>query len=82
MTTALDLDLKKLRARAFDKAEWAEGVLRRYLRVSGRRRMTTCWENAQMIMNAPRQRATFSDLDRINISANELVRRRAERFSA
>ena len=30
MTTALDLDLKKLRARAFDRAEWAEGVLQRY----------------------------------------------------
>ena len=30
MTTALDLDLKKLKARAFDRAEWAEGVLRRY----------------------------------------------------
>ena len=30
MTTALDLDLKKLRARAFDRAEWAEQVLRRY----------------------------------------------------
>ncbi|MGA3182768.1 MAG: hypothetical protein ABSF38_20790 [Verrucomicrobiota bacterium] len=30
MTKALDLDLKKLRARAFDRAEWAEDVLRRY----------------------------------------------------
>ena len=30
MTTALDLDLKKLKARAFDRAEWAEEVLRRY----------------------------------------------------
>ncbi len=30
MTKALDLDLKKLKARAFDQAEWAEGVLRRY----------------------------------------------------
>ena len=30
MTTALDLDLQKLKARAFDRAEWAEGVLRRY----------------------------------------------------
>lgn len=30
MTKALDLDLKKLQARAFDRAEWAEGVLRRY----------------------------------------------------
>jgi hypothetical protein len=30
MTNALDLDLKKLKARAFDRAEWAEGVLRRY----------------------------------------------------
>src|ERR1017187_240428 len=28
--TALDLDLEKLRARAFDRADWAEGVLRRY----------------------------------------------------
>jgi hypothetical protein len=30
MTNALDLDLKKLKARAFDRAEWAEGVVRRY----------------------------------------------------
>jgi hypothetical protein len=30
MTKALDLDLQKLKARAFDRAEWAEGVLRRY----------------------------------------------------
>ena len=30
MTTALDLDLKKLKARAFDRAEWAEGVFRNY----------------------------------------------------
>ena len=30
MKKALDLDLEKLRARAFDRAEWAEGVLRRY----------------------------------------------------
>ncbi len=30
MTTTLDLDLKQLRARAFDRAEWAEQVLRRY----------------------------------------------------
>jgi hypothetical protein len=30
MTTALDLDLQKLKARAFDRAEWAEEVLRRY----------------------------------------------------
>ena len=30
MTKALDLDLKKLQARAFDRAEWADGVLRRY----------------------------------------------------
>jgi len=30
MTKALDLDLKRLNARAFDRAEWAEGVLRRY----------------------------------------------------
>ena len=29
MTTALDLDLNRLKARAFDRAEWAEGVLRR-----------------------------------------------------
>jgi hypothetical protein len=30
MTKALDLDLKRLNARAFDRAEWAEGVLRGY----------------------------------------------------
>ena len=30
MTKALDLDLKKLKARAFYRAEWAEAVLRRY----------------------------------------------------
>ena len=30
MTKALALDLKKLNARAFYRAEWAEGVLRRY----------------------------------------------------
>jgi hypothetical protein len=30
MTKALDLDLEKLKARAFDRAEWAEEVLRRY----------------------------------------------------
>ena len=30
MTIALDLDLKRLKARAFDRAEWAEEVLRRY----------------------------------------------------
>lgn len=30
MTKALDLDLKRLKARAFDRAEWAEGALRRY----------------------------------------------------
>jgi hypothetical protein len=30
MTKALDLDLKKLKARAFDRAEWAEEVLRHY----------------------------------------------------
>jgi hypothetical protein len=30
MTTALDLDLEKLKARAFERAEWAEEVLRRY----------------------------------------------------
>jgi len=30
MTKALDLDLKRLNARAFDRAEWGEGVLRRY----------------------------------------------------
>jgi hypothetical protein len=30
MTKALDLDLKKLKARAYDRAEWAEEVLRRY----------------------------------------------------
>ena len=30
MMTALDRDLKKLQARAFDRADWAENVLRRY----------------------------------------------------
>jgi hypothetical protein len=30
MRTALDLDLAKLKARAFDRAEWAEDTLRRY----------------------------------------------------
>src|SRR6266403_720659 len=30
MTKPLDLDLKKLKARAFYRADWAEGVLRRY----------------------------------------------------
>ena len=30
MTKALDLDLKKLQARAFDRAEWAEEALQRY----------------------------------------------------
>ncbi|MGA2029098.1 MAG: hypothetical protein ABSG87_03395, partial [Verrucomicrobiota bacterium] len=30
MTKALDLDLKKLKARAFDRAQWAEKALRRY----------------------------------------------------
>ena len=30
MTTALDLDLKRLEARAYDRAEWAEQVLRNY----------------------------------------------------
>ena len=30
MTTSLDLDLKRLKARAFDRADWAEEVLRRY----------------------------------------------------
>ena len=30
VATALELDLKKLEARAFDRAEWAEEVLRRY----------------------------------------------------
>ena len=30
MTKALDLDLKALQARAFDRAEWAKGALRRY----------------------------------------------------
>ena len=30
MTTALDHDLKKLQARAFDRADWAEACLRRY----------------------------------------------------
>jgi len=30
MTKALDLDLKRLKARAFDRADWAEEALRRY----------------------------------------------------
>jgi len=30
MSKALDLDLKKLQARAFDRAEWAEEAIRRY----------------------------------------------------
>jgi hypothetical protein len=30
MTEALDLDLKKLQARAFDRAEWAEEAIQRY----------------------------------------------------
>jgi hypothetical protein len=30
MTTALNLDLKKLKARAYDRTVWAEGVLRNY----------------------------------------------------
>ena len=30
MTKAIDLDLQKLNVRAFDRAEWAEGALRRY----------------------------------------------------
>jgi len=30
MPKALALDLKKLQARAFDRAEWAEEVLQRY----------------------------------------------------
>jgi hypothetical protein len=30
MTNALDLDLKKLKGRAYERAEWAEDVLRRY----------------------------------------------------
>ena len=30
MTKALDLNLKKLKARAFHRAEWAEEILRRY----------------------------------------------------
>ncbi len=30
MTKALDLDLKKLKARAYDRAEWAEEALRRF----------------------------------------------------
>jgi hypothetical protein len=30
MTSALGLDLKKLKARAFDRADWAEEALRRY----------------------------------------------------
>ena len=35
MTKALTLDLKKLKARAFDRAEWAEKVLRRYHAATG-----------------------------------------------
>lgn len=30
MTKALDLDRKRLKARAFDRADWAEEALRRY----------------------------------------------------
>ena len=30
MSKALDLDLKRLKARAYHRAEWAEEVLRRY----------------------------------------------------
>jgi hypothetical protein len=30
MATALDLDLRKLKDRAFDRAEWAEEILRQY----------------------------------------------------
>jgi hypothetical protein len=30
MANALDIDLEKLKARAYDIADWAEGVLRRY----------------------------------------------------
>jgi hypothetical protein len=30
MSKALNLDLKKLKARAYDRAEWAGEVLRRY----------------------------------------------------
>jgi hypothetical protein len=30
MTEALEFDLKKLKARAFDRADWADGVIRRY----------------------------------------------------
>ncbi|HUZ06677.1 MAG TPA: DNA cytosine methyltransferase [Candidatus Paceibacterota bacterium] len=33
MTKALNLDLKKLNVRAFDRVEWADGVLRRYFTV-------------------------------------------------
>ena len=35
MTKALNLDLKKLKARAFDRAEWAGEVLRRYHAATG-----------------------------------------------
>src|SRR5581483_8554890 len=30
MTTAINLDIKRLKARAFDRAEWAEEALQRY----------------------------------------------------
>lgn len=36
MPTALALDLKKLQIRAFDRADWAEGVLRRYHAATGK----------------------------------------------
>jgi hypothetical protein len=36
MTKALDRDLKKLKARAFDRAGWAEDVLRRYHSILGK----------------------------------------------
>jgi hypothetical protein len=36
MTKALNSDLKKLQARAFDRADWAEGALRRYHSVIAR----------------------------------------------
>lgn len=36
MTTDLDRDLKKLKVRAFDRAEWAEAVLQRYHTVTSK----------------------------------------------
>ncbi|MDE3068690.1 MAG: hypothetical protein KGJ60_14230, partial [Verrucomicrobiota bacterium] len=41
MTKALELDLKKLQARAFDRAKWAEAALRRYHTTTQRLEATT-----------------------------------------